>query len=217
MRSGWVWCGKEEVRNTNPKNKEKVMAMVEATYRIVGISPLLLHNPAGSMEAGGKKGVGTKKIPTPEDEAEAGTYRTESGQLYLKSISFRSALLEACKGRRIGKIGAKAVLGGSVFNTDEICPLVDPKTGKPVKTYRINAMRAVIQKKNAVIRHRPQIDAWATEVRFEIDGDLVSTEVVTELLGMAGRMAGVGDYRPQRGGPYGRFTAELVKEKSLAA
>jgi hypothetical protein len=59
-------------------------------YRIEGVSSLLMNSPAsmrGASPAGAKT---TKRIPTPEEEAERGAYRDEEGYLYLPSAAFRA-------------------------------------------------------------------------------------------------------------------------------
>ena len=59
-----------------------------ALFRVVfiGISPLMTHNPA-SMQTQ-RRGKG-KEIPSPEVEAEAGTYRLEDGSCGIPGIAFR--------------------------------------------------------------------------------------------------------------------------------
>src|SRR5260370_14267179 len=108
-------------------------------------------------------GLGRKRIDDAGAEAEAGTYRLEGGQLYHPAIAFRSALLSAGKGRRIGKLSAPGVLSGAVFLSHAECALVNPETGKPIKTYTIDVRRAVVQRAG-VLRRRPSIDPWATTV-----------------------------------------------------
>lgn len=187
-----------------------------ATFSITGLSPLLQNNPA-SMGGGADSKLGIKKIPTPEEEAAAKIYRDESGVIYIPSVAFRSAMIGkggGASGRRIGKRTAIAVISGTVFNVEPRCPLYHPKTKKPITTYRINTMRAVVQGQG-VRRSRPEIPEWACDVRFEIDTDFLSAgvdliRIVEDLLNISGKIAGVGDYRPQKKGSYGRFSAKLL-------
>lgn len=178
------------------------MAIEVRTFRVEGISSLLMNNPQG-MDGGAPK-MGAKKIPTPEEEAAAKVYRLEDGSLYLPSISFRSSLLRGCVGKRIGKVGAASQVAAGVFNAEPETPLIDPETGEPITEYRIHKTRCVVQKQG-VIRARPEIPRWAADVVFEIDTDFVTVEQVRELLGIAGRIAGVGDWRPEKKGPHGRY------------
>lgn len=179
------------------------------SIRITGISALLMNNPA-NMGAGRGGGLNTKQIPSAADEAAGKTYADEKGNLYLPSIMFRSALLGACAGRRMGKVGARTVLAGAIFTVTDRVPLVHPTTGKPITTYRVNSMRAVVNKAG-VTRSRPEIAEWAANLDFEVDDEFIKDPAaVLELMNIAGRVRGVGDFRPQKGGPFGRFRAEAA-------
>ncbi|KKN49330.1 hypothetical protein LCGC14_0644290 [marine sediment metagenome] len=180
-------------------------------FRITGRAPgLLMHNPASMRGATDKPHV--KQIPTPEVEAEAAAYKLESGQLYAKADWFRESLKGGAKGHRIGKIGAPGILASTIFPTNDILPLSDPDTGKPITEYVIDSRRAVVQHQG-IVRNRPLIARWACEVEFDSVGagmGGVSPEAVEEFLTKAGLLVGVGDYRPQQGGPFGRYEVEQV-------
>jgi hypothetical protein len=178
------------------------------TYRMTGISPLLQNNPE-AMVRGGNQGLSKKTIPSVEDEAEKAAYRLPSGQLYIKTLAFRSALLGATTGKRLGKMSAKTILSGSVFVAHEVAPLFFPTPDEPISEYEISVMRAVVQRAG-IMRARPKIDKWACDITFEVDRDFIAeNDILTQLLADAGRLKGVGDYRPEKSGMYGRFEAEL--------
>jgi hypothetical protein len=185
--------------------------MATIRFKLTSMEPgLLMHNPAGMQSS---KGLNRKVIPTPEEEAERSSYRLPTGQLYVKAAAFRSALIEALKGRRIGKNSASKVAASVVFTTEECCPLAN---GKVLKNYEIDLRRAVIQGQG-VLRARACVPSWHCEVEFEYDPDFVTPEIILEGMQLAGRLVGVGDYRPRgpvwskgTGGPYGRFTVEQI-------
>jgi hypothetical protein len=56
------------------------------------------------------------------------------------------------------------------------------------------------------ICHRPRFDAWQLDGTLLIDRDLWSPVQVRGLITDAGLRVGLGDFRPERGGPFGRFT-----------
>jgi len=169
---------------------------------VEGVSPLLLHNPAGMRPA--SDSLGRKNIPDVEVEAEAGTYRLPDGQLALPTPAFRSCLVSGGKGRRFGKTAATTIIKGAVFAADEFTPLCDPD-GTPAHTFDIDMRRAVVQRA-AIVRARPKLAKWAATVRFEIDDEFISEQQVREVLAIGGRTIGVGDYRPEKAGPFGRST-----------
>ncbi len=54
--------------------------------------------------------------------------------------------------------------------------------------------------------HRPRFDAWQLDCTLLIERDLWCPAQVRELVAEAGLRVGLGDFRPERGGPFGRFT-----------
>lgn len=199
--------------------------MEQVTYKITGQSALLMNNPAsmlGSREApsngeekskGKPSGLKIKSIPTAEAEAAIKVYRVPDGQLYIPATSFRAALIEAPIGRKIGKLSAKRVYSASVFTVEQECLLFDPKTEKPIHDYVIDVRRAVVQRQG-IARARPRIDKWACYVVFDIDDSLLGKDamgILSEGMNLAGRLAGVLDFRVSKTGEFGRFKAELVQ------
>jgi hypothetical protein len=171
-------------------------------YPIEHTSPLLMHNPAGMKVMG--EVMAKKKIPTQEEEAAAGVYRLPSGQLYMPNDAFRSALVKAGSGRKIGKTFVTTIVKGAVFSATDAVPITSPD-GTPITTWDSIDVRRVIIGKAGILRARPRIEKWAAVVPFEIDTEMISPELVEELLDLAGRLVGVGDYRPEKSGPFGRF------------
>jgi len=177
------------------------MELIKIT--VVGTSPLLQHNPAG-MARGDDASAKKKTIPTPEAEAEAGCYRDDQGNLFLPTPAFRSALVGAAKGRRLGKTAATTIVKGATFAATERTTLIDPIGGKPLTDYDIDTRRAVVQRQ-AVLRSRPRLENWQAVVELEYDEEFIVESTLVELMEIAGRIIGVGDYRPEKSGPFGRF------------
>lgn len=175
-------------------------------FRVWGDFPLLLHNPAQMRR---NEGVKQKKIPTPEEEAAAGLYLVEGG-FGIPSVAFRSALLNGLKNKKVGKASAISVFQAAVFNVDEFCLLIDGE-GNPLLKYGIDTRRAVVQRQG-ILRSRPRFEkGWGCILELEIDVDMVSPEQVVEHLNVAGLVVGVGDFRIEKRGPFGRFHVELMK------
>jgi hypothetical protein len=186
--------------------------MATVKYKLAGMPGygLMMHNPAGSMKRS-SEGMGKKTIPTPEEEAEAGTYRMEDGTLYVPSHAIRGAILNATIGMKIGKRAARLIFASALFTSSEQCALFtqNGKSRKPITKFRIDTRRAVVQR-SGVLRSRPILDEWACEVEFNYDEDFLSLDNIDMAIERAGKIAGLLEYRPERTGPYGRFTAERL-------
>jgi hypothetical protein len=179
-------------------------------FEVTGVgSGLLMHNPAGMSEPASDK-VGPKVIPTPEVEAERGVYRMASGQLYLPATHFRASIIGAASGQKIGKKSAPVIFSAGLFTLEEECPLYDPEDAAPLRDYEIDIRRAVVQKQG-IRRARPLLKRWATEVIFQYEPLLLSPENIKSVFNLAGAIVGVGDYRPAKKGPFGRYSVEQIK------
>ena len=181
------------------------MNIKNVVFAIEGTSPLLTHNPS-SMRSG-ESGPSRKKIPTAVDEAAAGLYVGDDGRFYIPTIAFRNAILYGLRGKKIGKVGAATKLAPAVFiDPEHEMTMILDKNGKPAVKYEIDSRRAVVQRQG-ITRHRPKFYPWKAMVTLSVDLDIVSSEIVAREMDEAGTTAGVGDYRPQRTGWFGKFRA----------
>ena len=181
------------------------------SFRITGVSPLLHHNPDGMVAPPVEEEVTKKKAKrdSTEEEARKHAYIDENGLFYLKSRAFRNAIIDACAGARIGKLAATTAMRGSIFTTVQRVTLLDPDTDKPLKKYVVDTQRAVVND-CGILRSRPRFDRWACNLDLEMIAGKVTSEILLEMLNVAGHAIGVGDFRIQKGGEYGRFVATLL-------
>lgn len=57
----------------------------------------------------------------------------------------------------------------------------------------------------ADIRYRPEFVDWRIPVTLKINASVISPEQVANLLNIAGFGVGIGEWRPEKNGQYGRF------------
>jgi len=72
-------------------------------------------------------------------------------------------------------------------------------------------VRGVKVGKNVVMRTRPRFDVWAVETTAYLDENLLDLKVLRSIAEKAGFGVGMGDFRPEKGGTFGRFTA-IIEE-----
>lgn len=175
---------------------------------IEGVTPLLMHSPRNLMT----RDADTPKrrtIPTPEEEAEAGVYRTESGALYIGADQLRQAMITAARLFKSGRYAASRVIAPALMITSPT-QFILMRNGHPLMTYdRIDIRRVVVQK-NGVLRARPLIEVpWETEIRYLFDMSIVANpSLLLQALQQAGMLIGVLDFRPEKGGIFGRFSVK---------
>ena len=104
---------------------------------------------------------------------------------------------------------ATSALKGSVFVVEDLSVIEDER-GKPATKYSIDR-RSVVIGKSRVLRCRPCWKTWRIRLALEVDVAICPPQNVLDSLSLAGRTVGVGDYRPEKGGGFGRFTATIAK------
>lgn len=192
------------------------MQLTRFTFDIIGVSPIMFHNAASMQPRDPNALKGAKKETTEGQSLDPSLYINGDGNLYIPSAAFRNALIAASKGRKIGKTGAAFVIQGSVFPVDDEIQLLDPKTKKPIpKTAAVEDRRSAVNNNckppARIIAIRPKLLAWACVLVVEVDETLINIDVVAEILNIAGRVIGVGAFRVEKKGTFGRFDAKLRK------
>ena len=174
---------------------------------LIGKTPLLMHNPTGSMFVNTPT-VGRRAIPTPAEEAKASTYRLPNGDLCIPAVAVRNAILAGCPGLRLGRRAASPIIAGALLPSDLAFPLLTTD-GEPIRTWNIDTQRAVVQRQG-IMRSRARIDpVWVVAYSFNLNTSLATPDAVVSIvanaLRVAGQSVGLLDYRPQKKGWYGTF------------
>jgi len=178
-----------------------VIAMSEpyvATAKVESVSDLLFHRwncDAIAEKAKAAKGSKAKK----EDDLPSYVYRNDDGHLAIPGEYFRQAILGAARFKqdpRSPRKSAVDLVKAAVFSLADLCSL-------GVKDWDFEDRRRVQVQRAGVTRVRPAMKAgWRCEVQFQVNlPEYVSPAFLHELLNDAGRLIGVGDFRPT----FGRF------------
>lgn len=188
---------------------ERTLETLELTYKIEGLTPLLLHNPRGMVAAAGAGPSKTKRIPSPEEEAEIATYRTAEGVIGFPAIGIRNAMITAAGAFKHKTRSWKGFVSHFQIVPSDLLTLFDSK-GKPITDYEIDVRRCVIKGHGSILRARPLINDWQTSFTFIADKSMLPTDdpflLIKTFLLEAGSRIGIGDYRPEKTGWFGRFT-----------
>jgi hypothetical protein len=186
-----------------------VMKPEIVTFTIIGRSPLLQNNPANFIGKTEESGLGSsKKVYNDEEEAKLRLYLDGDGQYCHPCESFTKAMVKAVAGKKFGKMFATSAIKGSVFIVEPFALILDAEAN-PATQYVIDR-RSVVIGKSRVLRCRPMWTPWRMKLALEIDVAILSPPQVLDALNLAGRIIGIGDYRPEKSGGFGRFTATIT-------
>jgi hypothetical protein len=160
-----------------------------------------------------------EKLPRETHDAfEERTWRNKAhtmpdGHVFIPPMAFKMAVDAAAKmlGRQIPGKGkstyTKFFLSGVLVMEPLVLPLTKEQTAKETIYANSDGVRGSGKR---VWRHFPRVDSWGGEVVFHILADEITPEVFEEHLKQAGAFVGIGRFRPQSGGFYGRFEVKKV-------
>lgn len=185
------------------------------TFGIKGISPLIQHRfseKAGRQMAEKHAGKRTKnrEIRDPNAEFEEAAYRMPDGSPAISLMAFKNAIISvAHKDIGIEKtLVRKAVFVRGVHS--EFDGPVTPLDADP-PVMRMDHVRVGM---STDLRYRPMFDPWKVQITMELRTDLITTEDLANLVNHAGFSVGIGDWRPEKGGEFGRF--ELDRDAPIS-
>ena len=169
-----------------------------ALARVVGSADILFHRwNVDGVEAKAKAAKGSKAKKT--DDIESYVYRDDAGVLCIPGEYFRQALLKAAKYRQDPRSPRKSAMDLFKAGIVNLTPLASLGVGQWDYEHRA---RVQVQR-NGITRTRPALKAgWRCEVEFLVVlPEYINPQLLHETLMDAGRLEGVGDFRPT----YGRF------------
>lgn len=134
----------------------------------------------------------------------------QSGGYYVPSAHFKQALIN-------GGTFVKSKVGSarkSMKNIVAAMFFIRPEK-IPFRPFDEVDTRSAVNKNNKarVIVNRPKWNEWNVEFVLEVDNDSITIETIRDIVEAAGKYIGVGSYRPEHTGEYGRFTAEVTPIK----
>jgi hypothetical protein len=200
-------AGRGEARNLylilyRKEKREMELHKNVCRVKIESIGPgILLHNPQSMMRVRG----GRKEIPTAEEEADRACYwMPNKSSLAFPAENLRCGLIRAASGWKVPgdrKLSLQPILAGDISIEPEYLSF-------HTKKYEIDSRRVVVQRQG-VIRSRPKLSKWELEfeVRWEAQylGKDFHKTILPDLLERLGKTIGLGDFRPEHRGPFGRF------------
>lgn len=163
-----------------------------------GSAAILFHrwsNEAVAEKSAAAKGSKAKK----SDNLESYVYRGENGNLALPGEYLRQAIIGAARFRQDPRSPRKSAMDLYKAGVVAITDLAD----LGVKDADYIDRRRVLVQRNAITRERPALrEGWQATIELMVLlPEYIDRTTLLEVVGQAGRLIGVGDFRPT----YGRF------------
>lgn len=177
-----------------------------AEVTIQGSADLLFHRwncEAVEEKSKAKKGSAAKK----SDDLESYVYRNDKGELAIPGEYLRMSIIAASKFRqdpRSPRKSAADLFKAAVVSVTNLASL-------GAKAWDYEDKRRVCIQRNAITRTRPAMKSgWTAKIQLMVNlPEYVSPVLLNEVITQAGKLIGVGDFRPT----FGRF--QVVNFKIL--
>ena len=169
--------------------------------RIVGDSPLITH--AWSQKAKQmmldkqmKKGTQAKEAKDPQRDYEESLYHLDDGGYGFPAVGVKACAIRGAKGLGMVMSDTRAAfhIEGDLLKID----------GEP----RPREDMVRVGMGTADIRYRAEFVKWSIDLPVTFNARIISAEQIVAMLDAGGFGTGLGEWRPEKDGQFGRFHVE---------
>ena len=193
--------------------------MLVATFTLVGISPYSQSRPIQS----------TRDPNESHDEYDKRCWQEHchvdaDGQVFIPPAAIKQCISDTAQYLSIKIPGKRNATYSKHFKSGIIVDPEPMKVGMHIDDMEVERLYLNADGKRGsgtrVWRHMPKINNWLIQVKVFIPDIEIGEKIFEKILIAAGQFTGLGRYRPQNGGWYGRFIIkDLVfsKQELIAA
>ena len=185
--------------------------MKEIKVKISGTTPLLSNrftDEAAMSSSSGTRAATVGGKGTPREQAEKKLYMSEStGVPMIPSPNLFRCIIDAGKYFKVGKSKVttlKSSLIPACLSIDEIELPITSAAPWEVDTRAVR----IPSTGGRILAHRPCFYDWSMDFTLVLDEDVMDCKLLREIVDTAGKRIGLGDFRPDCKGPFGKFVVE---------
>jgi len=188
----------------------------ELSLRVTGKSGLICHHFGEKsrkqiQDTQSKVAKGPKEARDPQAEYEGAFYKLENGGYGFPCAGFKKSAIRAAKLLDgVNMTDARQMFFVEADDRDTTgvdCVRIEHDEAPEMRTDTVRLAKGVSD-----LRYRPEFRNWSCILKMSFDEDLISNSQLVNLFMRAGLQVGVGDWRPEKGGEFGRF---VVGEQTL--
>lgn len=196
--------------------------MKTVTLKLTAESPILMHSdryadPLDPMTKQHKELTSKRKktdddlIAIAKSEWMGGLYYDDELGPYIPGQNVKSTLVGAAKFHRMGATFKRAVIVLDDKIKLEYRGPRDPET--MWENPKFVDARSVVVGQSRLMRYRPKFHDWSVRARVVYSPEMLEQQDLVRAAQNAGMFVGLGDYRPEKGGAFGRFNVEVVSDE----
>ena len=195
-------------------------------YRITvsGVSPIIHHNGAAGLDtrspvsreiAAIAAKRGGNRTAADDDrlrelEAQRSLWLDESGAPAIPATAIRAAIEGGARKRKQGpQVRGGLIVLNTAFDYDT------EKYGTGIEDLGRSTQYTVpvVVQRSRILRTRAKFDTpWSCTFELDVDDEQIDQSHLLEWLDIAGRQIGLGDWRPEKSGMFGRFTEPNIEK-----
>lgn len=199
-------------------------------YRITvsGVSPIIHHNGAAGLDTrspvsreiaaiaakrgGNRTAADDERLR--ELEAQRALWLDESGAPSIPATAIRAAIEGGARKRKQGpQVRGGLIVLNTAFDYDT------EKYGTDIEALGRSTQYTVpvVVQRSRILRTRAKFDTpWSCTFELDVDDEQIDQSQLLEWLDIAGWQIGLGDWRPEKSGMFGRFSASEIKKVEKA-
>lgn len=183
--------------------------MVDISLVIEGVTPMLcnrFHDAAQLAATSGVSAATNGERGTPQAQAELKLYRSavDPTVLVIPQPNLLSCFTCGGKFHKAGKSKVTTIKSSLVPACVEIEGVEIPL--EHVQPWRVDARPVRIPATGGrIICYRPIFDDWKLALNMSLDTEIMTVALLRDIVDTAGKRIGLGDFRPDCKGPFGRF------------
>ncbi len=181
------------------------MDVRQVVVELKGLTPIILHRwsekAKKDMLDKQMKKTPKKEAKNPEEQFEAAKYLLDDGRTGFPADGFKKSMVRGAK--QLGLVMTDMRTG--FFVHGEYCTREDRELVEIVGECDMREDTVRIGKGISDIRYRPQVKAWKANLHISYNANITTLDHIVNMLNAAGYGVGVGDWRPEKDGIFGRF------------
>ena len=200
--------------------------MRKVRIHCVGVSPLMMDKMSDETLEGLATGVRPPEVKDKPavEKAAVKIYRDDNGRIALPAEMLVGALVFAGQKVKNGRKQISTAKTTMLFELLQLNNVFLPLTnGQPAAEdlpWVVDKRKGIgnqARTPTAVCIIRPKFLHWEFDCEIQYNEDRVNGEVVRQLFNVAGSSEGLGSFRPNKKGPFGRFKVTEWNEEKVAA
>jgi hypothetical protein len=180
---------------------------------LAGRTPLLMNKFSDlaqiSATEGSRSSSAASDRGTPREQAEARLYLgRDTGKPVIPQPNIFRCIMEGGRYFKVGKRQITTQKTSLIAACLDIEELEIPLTYKEPWDIDIRPVR-IPATGGRILCYRPAFFEWKLPFSCELDTDILNPKLFREIVDAAGKRIGLGDFRPDTKGPFGKFNVEL--------